>query len=111
MADKIDVVRSRICTAEHIVGANCNVKSAAHFFIQSGIPAQFRHVGVHAEAKLTDDSVFRRLLLKKGGDIGLIAAGYLPVSDIQQDMLVFRTVKVKRFKINRPLGFVSTGAM
>ncbi len=109
MADKIDVIRSRICAAEHIIGADGNVKSAAHFFIQNGITAQFRHIGVHAKAKLADNFVLQRLFLEKDGDFGMAAAAYLPVRNMQQNLLVFCAVKVESFKINCSPGFVLHG--
>ena len=73
MADKINVIRNCICAAEHMICAECNVESAVHFFIQNGITAQLRHVGVHAKAKFADNSVFLWLLLKKSSDFRLAA--------------------------------------
>ena len=111
MTNKIDVIRSLVCTAEHMICANRNMKSAAHFFIQNSITAQIRHIWVHAKAKFTDNSVFPRLLLKKGGNFRLIAIDYPPIFDVQPNMLVFSAVKVECFKINRALRPVLDGAM
>ena len=101
--------RSLICTAEHIICADCNVKCAAHFFIQNSIAAQIRYIGVHAKAKLANNPIFLRLLLEKGSDFRLAAAAYPSVPDMQQNMLIFNAVKVKNFKINSSLRFVRNG--
>ena len=106
MTHKVDVIRCCVCTAKHIICADCNVKSAAHFFIQNSITAQIRHIGVHAKAKFTDNSVFRGLLLEKVSNFRLIAIDYPPFFDMQPNTLVFSAVKVECFKINRTLRFI-----
>ena len=87
-----------VFAAEHIVRADGNVEGPRHFFIQQGIPAQVRNVGVHTEPQLADDAIFARHFCKAPCDVGVAAAGDLAIYDLQRDIRVFLIIQIECFE-------------
>ena len=49
-SNKINMVGCLVFTAEHIVCTDSDMECSRHFFVQYGITAQIRNIGVHSKS-------------------------------------------------------------
>lgn len=72
--------------SKHSVGADGDMECSCHFLIEHGITAQLRHMGIHPESQFADDPVLLRQSCKVRGNFFPVAAGNLPIYDMQGDI-------------------------